>query len=263
MTTLDSILAHTRDEVAMKKRLVPRQHFEDAPFFHRRPLSLARALRGERMAVIAEVKKGSPSKNLIREDFRPVEIAASYVRGGAKAVSVLTDRQFFLGDLAHLEAIRSTIDLPLLRKDFIIDSYQLYESKASGADAVLLIAAALEPHSLSDLKREGEELGLECLLEVHSLEEINSLEGEKVEMVGINNRDLKTFCTDLEVSLRLREFIAPDVLVVSESGIRTADDLARLMAHGIHAALIGETLMSAADPGETLARLLAEVTPAG
>jgi len=179
-----------------------------------------------------------------------------YVRGGAHALSVLTDERFFQGSLEYLAAIRDTTTLPLLRKDFILDPYQLYEAKAFGADAVLLIAAALGRERLRDLQQEAAGLGLETLVEVHTEEEMLLLEGMQSHMVGINNRNLSTFETDLTVSFRLKPFAPPGVLVVSESGIRGGEDVQALARHGIHTVLIGETFMRAPDPAAAVRDLI-------
>jgi len=205
------------------------------------------------------MKKASPSKGIIREPFDPTAIACGYVGAGASALSVLTDVRFFQGSLATLTLVRSLVSVPLLRKDFILDPYQLAEAKAYGADAVLLIAAAIEPARLLDLQHEAAALGLECLVEVHTEEEIASLDQGKCRIIGINNRDLATFTADLSVSLKLRPLIDRDIVVVSESGISTADDLRRLIAADIHAVLIGEAFMRKERPGEALAQLLGEV----
>jgi indole-3-glycerol phosphate synthase len=258
MNYLDTILEHKRDEVARRKARVSFAQLQGRPAFQSPRRSFARALAGQRPGVIAEVKKASPSKHIIREDFDPVAIASAYGRGGAHALSVLTDERFFQGSLEHLAAIRDGTTLPLLRKDFILDPYQLYEAKAFGADAVLLIAAALGRNRLCDLLLEATGLGLETLVEVHSEEEMIMLDGVQVQMVGINNRNLSTFETDLTVSFRLKPFAPAGVMVVSESGIRSGEDVQALARHGIHAVLIGETFMRAPDPGVAVRKLIAD-----
>jgi indole-3-glycerol phosphate synthase len=206
--------------------------------------------------VIAEVKRASPSKGVIRADFDPVAIAQMYAANGAAALSVLTDEKYFQGHLAFLEAIRRALTLPLLRKDFTIDGYQVYESRVAQADAILLIAAALESGQLSDLLGLARELGMAALVEVHTVEELERILPLHPRLIGINNRDLCTFQTDLETTLRLLPLIPPEVVVVSESGINTAPDMARLQKKGVHAFLIGESLMRAPDPGVKLRDLL-------
>jgi len=256
MNILETILAHKKQEVATRQKVTPQEQLVAMPWYRAERRSLIEALRGKPLAVIAEIKKASPSKNLIREDFDPVAIAGEYVENGASALSVVTDEKFFQGDLASIAQIRHFVTVPILRKDFILDSYQLHESKAYAADAVLLIAAAVEPARLHELHLEAEELGLECLVEVHNEKEIESLDLTKIDLVGINNRDLTTFETDLGVSIRLKKFLAEDKVVVSESGIRSYEDINTLVKHGIHAVLIGESLIRAHSPGEALRELL-------
>jgi|WetSurMetagenome_2_1015567.scaffolds.fasta_scaffold249293_2 indole-3-glycerol phosphate synthase len=259
MNLLETILQHKREEVAAHKLRCPVERFRDMPAFTSRTVSLKRALSGNGISgisVIAEIKKASPSRGVIRADFNPGTIAQQYIAGGASALSVLTDERFFQGSLKYLEEVRALTRAPLLRKDFVLDPYQLVEAKAYGADAVLLIAAALEPAYLRELQAEAASLGLECLVEVHSEAEIESLDQSRCELIGINNRDLATFVTDLNVSLKLRGLIRKETTVVSESGISNPADLARLKAAGIHAVLIGEAFMRQEDPGEALAALL-------
>ncbi|TVS14064.1 MAG: indole-3-glycerol phosphate synthase TrpC [Wenzhouxiangella sp.] len=207
-------------------------------------------------AVIAEIKRASPSAGLIREDFDPAAIARSYERGGATCLSVLTDRQFFQGRDDYLVAARAACQLPVLRKDFIIDPWQVWETRALGADALLLIVAALDDARLADLADLGRELGLSVLVEVHDQAELDRALAVPGDLVGINNRDLHRFVTDLETSLRLAPKVPGDRLVISESGIHTPADLARLRAGGIGAFLIGESFMRQADPGAALAELI-------
>ena len=257
MSFLAKILAEKREEVLARKKSAPLDKLERMPFFLRETISLLKALKGKELAVIAEIKRASPSKGVLREQFEPLEIAEKYVRAGASAISVLTDFKFFQGRLEYIRDMREIISVPILRKDFVIDEYQIHESKAYGADAVRLITAALQSHQLRNLLQASSELGLECLVEVHNKKEIDSLDFSLVKMVGINNRDLTTFETDLAASLELREHIPPDVIVVSESGINSRRDLDQLVRHGIHAALIGEVFMRAEDPGKALAELMA------
>ncbi|MFP4105486.1 MAG: indole-3-glycerol phosphate synthase TrpC [Phycisphaerae bacterium] len=199
--------------------------------------------------LIAEVKKASPSAGIIREDFDPVAIAQAYEKGGANALSVLTDEQYFRGSLQFLKDIRQAVDLPILRKDFIIDPIQVYQARAAGADAVLLIAAALKPGDLMDLAILATELRMTCLIEVHEADELLRLRSmvgfphAGYSLLGINNRDLTTFNVDLNTTIRLKEFADSQVPVVSESGIRSRDDVRRLADAGVKAVLVGETLM--------------------
>jgi len=259
MTFLDSIIERKREEVAAARGQSDlreqRSRCRDAEPV--RGFAAALATRAEKgTAIIAEVKKGSPSRGVIRADFDPLAIAVAYERGGAACLSVLTDRDFFHGELAYLERIRRQVPLPLLRKDFIIDRYQLYQSRAAGADAVLLIAAALEPAQLEDFAAEAAELDLDVLLEVHDEAELTKSTGAAVPMIGINNRDLKTFHTDLAVSERLLPLLPSGCLPVAESGLRGREDIERLLRAGARAFLIGESLMREADPALKLCELL-------
>jgi len=255
---LETILTHKREEVRLEQRRNTLERLRERPLFFEPRRSLATALRVNGISVIAEIKKASPSKGVIRPSFDHSQIAQQYADGGASALSILTDVRFFQGKLSFVEDIRSIVSLPLLRKDFIIDSYQLYESKSYGSDAVLLIAAALDPNHLCELHDEASELGLECLIEVHSEQEIASLAGINVRLIGVNNRNLSTFETDLSTSIRLKSLLPKTAIAISESGINTAGDLKSLAGHGYDAVLIGETLMKSDDPGRALRVLLDE-----
>ncbi len=206
-------------------------------------------------AVIAEIKRASPSKGLLREDFQPPAIAASYARGGAACLSVLTDRDFFQGSLEDLQAARAACDLPVLRKDFMIDAYQIYQSRAAGADCILLIVAALGDAQLLELSRLALDLGMDVLVEVHDREELDRALTLDLPLIGINNRDLRTFETTLDTTLGLLEGIPEDRIVVTESGILKADDVALMRSRGVNAFLVGEAFMRAEDPGRQLAAL--------
>jgi len=255
---LDAILSRKREEVERARRKTGVRELKERPLFSGPRLSMSTALSGRRLAIIAEVKKASPSKGVIRESFDHKEIAVQYALGGAHALSVLTEEQFFQGSLAYLEELRQLIPLPILRKDFIFDSYQLVESKAFGADAVLLIAAALEPKQLQELFAESRELGLECLVEVHSEKELSSLSGIQAKMIGVNNRNLSTFATDINTSTRLRPLLPSGIIAVSESGINSVGDVQLLLNHGYNAVLIGEMLMKSEEPAEVLKQLIEE-----
>lgn len=221
--------------------------------------SLSAALRlPDRVNIIAEIKQRSPSKGVICEDFDPVRIAESYASVGAAALSVLCEEDFFGGSLAHLEAIRRRLDLPLLRKDFIFDSYQLYESRVAGADAVLLIVAILEDDLLAKLIALARELGLDALVEVHSADEMTRAARAGASIVGVNNRDLRTFAVDLDTSIQLAPLAPECATLVSESGINTGSDIRRLRSAGYNGFLVGEHLMRANHPGEALTRLIEE-----
>jgi indole-3-glycerol phosphate synthase len=263
MNFLESILSTKREEVAERKRMVLRARLEDTPAFSAPRDSLVRALAGKDMAVIAEIKKASPSRNVIREDFNPQVIARQYLGGGACALSVLTDEKFFQGRMGYLETVRRAAPVPVLQKDFIIDPYQLYEARAYGADAVLLIAAALDRGRLHDLAEEAHLIGLESMVEVHTEEEIDALDLSRFDLIAINNRDLMTFETEILTTVRLRKALPSDALIVSESGIQSARDLKLLMEHQVHAVLIGELFMKAENPGIALRELLAGMDTGG
>jgi indole-3-glycerol phosphate synthase len=212
--------------------------------------------RSDRVNIIAEIKKRSPSKGVIRDEFDPRWIAESYEQGGAAALSVLCEEDFFEGSLSYLKQIRDRVDLPLLRKDFIFDEYQVFESLLSGADAILLIVAILDDKLLSTLIGLATELGLDALVEVHDENEMKRALDAGSSIIGINNRDLTTFLVDLEVSYRLARLAPADTLLVSESGINTGTDINQLQAAGFKAFLVGEHLMRANNPGEALKPLL-------
>ena len=218
--------------------------------------ALQRRVEAGRAAVIAEVKKASPSKGVLRADFRPAEIAASYERHGAAALSVLTDGPFFQGSRAALEAARAATALPVLRKDFMIDAWQLYEARAMGADCVLLITAILDDTELADFEATAQDLGMAVLVEVHDEAELERALRLSTPLVGINNRNLRTFEVSLDATLAMLPKVPADRLVVSESGIHAPADIARLRAAGVHAYLVGEAFMRAPDPGAALASLV-------
>jgi indole-3-glycerol phosphate synthase len=215
----------------------------------------ASLIEPDRVSIIAEVKKASPSKGIIRVDFDPVEIARAYEKNGAKAISVLTEKRYFMGELGYLRAIRAVVDIPLLRKDFIVDEYQVYESRANGADALLLICAILEKGQLQDLYLLAKDLGLEVLAEAHDEDDLEKALDAGFSVIGINNRDLKTFKVDIKTTGRLISDVPYDRTVVSESGISTADDMLYLRKAGADAALIGEAIMRERDYGRKLCEL--------
>ncbi len=206
-------------------------------------------------AVIAEIKRASPSKGLLRDPYEPAGVARSYARHGAACLSVLTDRDFFQGHSDHLREARAACDLPVLRKDFVIDPYQVYEARAMGADCVLLIVAALGDAALRELAGLAEHLDMDVLIEVHDSDELERALEIGPRLVGVNNRDLRTFDVDLETTLNLLDGIPEEVVVVTESGIHQPEDVARMRSHGVDTFLVGEAFMRAADPGARLAQL--------
>jgi len=254
---LDRILASKRSEVAAAKAAVSVAQMRQRPLWSEARRGFAHAIRSATTrCVIAEIKRASPSKGVIREDFDPSAHARDYERAGATCLSVLTDGPFFQGALSHLEQARSACGLPLLRKDFVIDPYQITESRASGADAVLLIVAALTPSLLAELDAAAREEGLDVLTEVHDDRELDTALESGATLIGINNRDLRSFVTTTDVTRRLVGRIPPRVAVISESGLGDPADLSALEALGVRGFLIGETFMAAARPGDALAALL-------
>jgi indole-3-glycerol phosphate synthase len=254
---LDEIVAHKKKELLETKRAAsfadqkrraadagPTRGFGSA-------LSTGTAIR-----LIAEVKKASPSKGVIREDFDPVKIAGTYEESGAACLSVLTEKNYFQGDLGYLGAIRKVVGLPLLRKDFIIDEYQIFEARAAGADAILLIAACLDKRQMEDYLGTAEGLGLDVLVESHTLKELDKSLAAGARVVGINNRDLMSFTVSLQTTFDLLKDIPDDRIVVSESGIKSRDDVAKLEQAGVDAVLVGESLMREKDIGKKVKELL-------
>jgi indole-3-glycerol phosphate synthase len=255
---LREIVDHKRTEVDQAKSTVPplelERHLADAPPV--RGFAKALAARSP-MALIAEVKRASPSAGVIRGDVDPVALAVSYERFGVACVSVLTDQKFFHGSLGDLVKVRQAVSIPILRKDFLIDRYQVLEARAAGADCVLLIAECLDHCRLRELYFYASELGMDALVEIYDAENLDRVLELEPALVGINNRNLRSFETDLEQTLRLAPRVVPPAILVSESGIRTGEDVSRLQAAGVRAILVGETLMRADDLGATIAELLA------
>jgi indole-3-glycerol phosphate synthase len=231
------------------------QQVEGAPTVRSFSNAIAKKISANQLAVIAEIKKASPSKGILREAFHPAAIACSYEKGGATCLSVLTDRDFFQGSEADLRMARDACELPVLRKDFIIDSYQVYESRVIGADCILLIAAALGDALMLELAQLAEHLNMDVLVEVHNAEELERALTLNVPLIGINNRDLRNFETKLEITLSLLPQISTDCIVVTESGIHTSADIMRMKQAGVSAFLVGETFMKANNPGAKLAEL--------
>ncbi len=253
---VDDIVRDKRVEVAQAKATVSLTQLQQRPLFRAPRRSLRAALERCPRAIIAEVKKASPSRGVLRPDFDPVRIASAYADACAAAISVLTEQRYFQGHLDHLAAIRSAVDVPLLRKDFVFDAYQLYEARAFGADAVLLIVAILADSELQELLWLADELNLAALVEVHARDELQRAARNGARLIGINNRDLRTFHTSLTVTEDLLPSVPADAFVVAESGIETPADVERLERRGVTAFLIGEALMRSPDPGARLAQFL-------
>jgi indole-3-glycerol phosphate synthase len=247
---LDEIIAAKLDSLATEKALVPPAEVNERAMRQSPARSFATALGCKPFALIAEVKKASPSRGVMCRDFDPAGMAAIYARGGVAAISVLTEEKYFQGKIDYIETIRHSLGdtcPPLLRKDFILDAYQVYQSRAAGADALLLIAAILNRDKLKELIELSYDLGMDCLVETHNESEIASALAAGAGIIGINNRDLQTFKVDLDTTRRLRPLVPPDRLVVSESGIRGHEDVLKMKEWGINAVLVGETLVSAPD----------------
>jgi indole-3-glycerol phosphate synthase len=256
---LDRILARKVEEIGERSARLPLAELisRSAEMGDTRGFSAAidAKLDAGLAAVIAEVKKASPSKGVIRPDFHPADIARSYEAGGAACLSVLTDVDFFQGSEAYLREARAACSLPVLRKDFVIDPYQVYESRAMGADCILLIVAALDDSVMMDLALLAADLGMDVLAEVHNEEELELALAAPVPLIGVNNRNLRTFETSLDTTTRLRDMVDVDRVLVAESGIHKPEDVQFLRAAGVHAFLVGEAFMRAADPGAELRRL--------
>ena len=253
---LDDIVRDKRADLAATQRHVSLAELQQRPIFREGRRTFLEALRKPRRGIIAEVKKASPSKGVIRADFDPVAIAKSYAASGAAAISVLTEERYFQGHLDYLASIRAAVPTPLLRKDFLFDPYQLYEARAYGADAALLIVASLSDQQLQELTWLADELNLTALVEVHDRYEMERADRAGARLIGINNRDLRTFHTTLETTENLLPFLPREALAVTESGIDTVGDIQRLERAGVHVFLIGEKFMRATDPGVALTELL-------
>lgn len=256
---LEQILATKREEIDLRRTLVPEQQLLDKMADGHTPLGFVSALQRraseQKPGVIAEIKKASPSKGVIRADFNPAAIATSYATANATCLSILTDEQYFQGHDDYLREVRQVVTLPLLRKDFTIDAYQVYEARAMGADCILLIVSALKPADLRDLYALAQSMGLDVLIEVHDAEELAIALTLGPDLIGINNRNLKTFNTNLETTIDLLSNIPAGVVVVTESGISTVADVSRMQANNVHCFLVGEAFMRATDPGQALSDL--------
>jgi len=244
---LDKIIAQKREEVEQRKKVATITYLQQRIARQKPALDLALALKGDHIRLIAEVKQASPSRGMLSPNLNPIELAQTYAEGGAAAISVLTEANYFMGSMEHLTAIKEVVGLPLLRKDFIFDLYQVYESRAYGADALLLIAAILSQEQLKELVSLSHSLGLRCLVEVHNEGEAERAVLSEAEIIGINNRDLNTFTVDITTTHRLRPLIPQERIVVSESGIKSKGDIEKLRKWGVDAVLVGEALVTAGD----------------
>lgn len=249
---LDDIAAKRKEQLRREMEAVPPAEMKWAAKCARVPKDFRKALQKGRLSVIAEVKRASPSKGLICPDFHPAAIARHYESAGADAVSVLTEESYFQGSSKILKQVRASSSLPILRKDFLFSHYQIYEARAIGADAVLLLASLLDETALKELKKLADSLGLACLMEAHSEQELERVLNAGAELVGINNRDLNTFRVDLGTVERLAKFVPEHCTLVSESGITSHAEMEKARRAGADAVLIGETLMRSKDPAETL-----------
>lgn len=253
---LEEILSLKREEIFLEERRNPLDSIKREIGKKFPSKSLKKKLKKKGISVIAEVKKGSPSLGIIRENYFPENIASGYEKNGASAISVLTEKNFFLGDDLHISSIKRVVDLPILRKDFIISEYQIYQSKKIGADAVLLIAKCLERDELEKFIKVAKSINIECVVEIHDEDDLKKIKGLKIDIIGINNRDLKTFDVSLETSFRLKDLLPSNSLVISESGIKTSEDIRSLKEKGFNGILIGEVLLKSPSPGEKLMELL-------
>jgi indole-3-glycerol phosphate synthase len=259
---LNKIVAVKHEEIAAAKKKKPLERVREDAFTRVLTRDFEGALRSKiaagQAAVIAEVKKASPSKGVLREDFIPADIAQSYAEHGAACLSVLTDRQFFQGSSDYLKQARASCDLPVLRKDFMVDPYQVYESRSMGADCILLIAACLDDAQMAELEGIATLLNMAVLVEVHDAQELQRALKLKTRLIGINNRNLRTFEVSLDTTLGMLKDVPGDRLLVTESGILQREDVQRMRAAGVHAFLVGEAFMRAADPGAALAGLFGD-----
>jgi indole-3-glycerol phosphate synthase len=258
MDILHTIIEETKLRVQTAREETSVGKLELMPAFRAPTLSLRQCIERKRTGVIAEIKRASPSKGAIRSDYDVSSIARGYRAAGAAAISVLTEPNHFKGSLSDLHSARMVVDVPILRKDFIIDSYQIVESRAWGADAVLLIAAGLDRNQIADLMSTAKALDMECLVEVHNPSELDKLDMDSVEILGVNNRDLKTFHVDIRQTTSVLDLVPTGTTVISESGLQLASELVDLSRRGVGGFLIGTAFMEKRDPGEALSSLLAE-----
>lgn len=257
MTILDKIIEQKRKEIADSKTKNPIQKLKDSEFFDRETLSLKQSIK-DKTGIIAEFKRKSPSKGIINDKVSPLEVVSQYEKYGASGISILTDSEFFGGNFEDILNIRKEVNIPILRKDFMVDEYQFYEAKSIGADAVLLIAACLSPNQVQEFTELAHSLNLEVLLEIHTEEELNHF-NKDIDLVGINNRNLKDFKVDLQHSVNLRNLLPKDTLSVAESGIYSVEDFKFLKEQGFDTFLMGEYFMKNENPGRKFEKFVKEI----
>jgi indole-3-glycerol phosphate synthase len=255
---LDKIIAQKREEVEQRKQVATMAYLQERIARQKPTVDLALALKGDHLRLIAEVKQASPSRGVLSPNLNPIELARTYAEGGAAAISVLTEANYFMGSIEHLAAIKEVVELPLLRKDFIFDPYQVYESRAYGADALLLISAILSQGQLKEFVSLSHSLDLRCLVEVHNAGEVERAVLSAAEIIGINNRDLNTFVVDINTTRRLRPLVPKERIVVSESGIKSRRDMEKLGKWKVDAVLVGEALVTAGDVRAKMKELIGE-----
>ncbi len=256
MNILEKIVEQTKSDLSKRKQNISFNDLHSLEGYEKQRINFKEALTTDGVSVIAEVKKASPSKGIIREDFNPLDIALRYEEGGASAISVLTDEPFFKGSLDYLSAISKQVQLPLLRKDFVIDPFQVKEARAYGADAVLIIVAITQGEQLNELIASAKEFGLSALVECYDQEDFDRLNFSEVDILGVNNRDLKYFKVDVHRGTSILKQASEGTVLVSESGISTGEDIALLQKEGIHSVLIGEHFMRQSNPGKAVSELL-------
>ena len=256
MKILDQIITEKKSEIKTLRTRFQLRDFGDSVYYNRPVRSLSQALRqSQHLAIIAEIKKASPSAGIIRADFDPQKIAGDYEANGAAAVSVLTDQKFFQGHIDHLRQLAAGCNLPLLRKDFILDEYQVFEARAAGADAILLIAEILSVNQITELTQAASTVNLEVLLEMHSTEQLKKIDYMKNRLVGINNRNLDSLSVNTDTAIQIKELLPADIVTVAESGIHEKSQLEKIKKSGIDAILVGEHLLRAENPGRALKKL--------
>lgn len=255
---LDKIVAQKREEVKQRKTVATMAYLQERVAQQKPAVDFALALKGDHIRLIAEVKQASPSRGILTSNFSPTKLARTYAEGGAAAISVLTEANYFGGNIEHLATIREAVGLPLLRKDFIFDPYQVYESRAYGADALLLIATILSQGQLKELISLSHSVGLKCLVEVHNEGEVERAVLSAAEIIGINNRDLNTFAVDINTTRRLRPLVPKEKITVSESGIKNRKDIEKLRKWRVDAVLVGEALVTASDVRAKMKELIGD-----